>query len=68
MRNVGETMLLDKGKFMISYVTGMAGFFVPNLVAKMNPSMEINRNCEKVMMLPLPGNSLKVKKNGKKTV
>ena len=39
---------------------GIAGFFLPKLVANMKPSIEIKRNCENVMMFPLPGNRLQI--------
>ncbi len=48
----------SSAKLHCTHETGMTGFLVPNLVAKMKPSMEMKRNCENVMMLPLPGNSL----------
>lgn len=38
---------------------GIAGFFLPKLVSKRNPSSAMKANCENVIIFPEPGYSLK---------
>lgn len=66
---VGDTRAIRKLELFVSdsYLTGIAGFFLPKCVSKMKPSIAMNKNWAKVTMLPQPGNSLSKERGEEKT-